>query len=162
MSILVKSTPAPTPKTKDVKTIATFYAVLLVIFAGTQLLSFEKFLSLMASFNFLFGDQFAYFVGAFVVAVELFALPFLMRLPLSSAFRWFSLICGWFAAISWLKISIWLVLTDSTASNVGFLGSSVELMPGWWAIFIGLALLILAAWSSWGMWPGKRKSKRKK
>lgn len=162
MSILLKPTPAPIPKTKDVKIIATFYALLLAVLAITQLISFESFLSLMASFNYSFGNLFAYFVGAFIVAVVLFALPFLLRLPLSPAFRWFSLVCGWLAALSWLKVSLWLVLTDSSAQNVGFLGAEVQLVPGWWAIFIGLAFVILAAWASWGMWPGRRSSKRKK
>lgn len=161
MSIIRKPTPAPTPKTKDVKRIATFYGLILAVFAITQLFTFEKFLDLMSTFNFPWGAGFAYFSGAFIVAVEIFALPFLFRLPLSPAFRWFSIVSGWLAALSWLKVAVWLVATDSLVENVGFLGSVVNLMPGWWAIFIALALVILAVWASWGMWP-RKSSKRKK
>lgn len=157
MSFLRKPTPAPTPKTNDVKRIAIFYAILLVILVVAQLFSFDKFLQLLATFEFPLGDQFAYFMGALIVSVEVFALPFLLRMPLSPAFRWFSMICGWLAAAAWLKISLWLVFTDSTVTNVGFLGTVIDLMPGWWAIFIASALGILTIWASWGMWPAQRK-----
>lgn len=157
MSLLRKPTPAPTPKTQDVKRIATFYAILLIVLIATQLFTFDHFLQLLSTFGFPWGNQFAYFSGAFIVIVEIFALPFLLRMSLSPAFRVFSMICGWLAAAAWLKISLWLVLTEAAVSNVGFLGTVVDLMPGWWAIFIGLALGILTIWASWGMWPGKRK-----
>ena len=157
MSFLQKPTPAPIPKTIDAKRIATFYAIILVILAVTQLFTFEHFLELIASFDLPFGDQFAYFLGAFIVTVEVFALPFLLRMPLSPAFRSFSMVCGWFAAGVWFDISLWLVLTDSPVTNVGFLGTVTDLMPGWWAIFIATALGILTVWASWGMWPARRK-----
>lgn len=157
MSFLRKPTPAPTPKTKDVKRIAIFYALLLVILAVAQLFTFEHFLQLLATFGFPGGDQFAYFLGAFIVTVEVFALPFLLRMPLSPAFRIFSMICGWLAAAVWLKIALWLALTETAVDTVGFLGTVTDLMPGWWAVFIGFALLILTTWASWGMWPGKSK-----
>lgn len=157
MSTLRKPTPAPIPKTNDVKRIATFYAILLVILAVAQLFTFDQFLQLLVSFEFPVGDQFAYLTGALIVLFEVFALPFLLRMPLSPAFRWFSMICGWLAATVWLKIALWLVLTDSTVANVGYLGTVIDLMPGWWAIFIASALGILTIWASWGMWPVKRK-----
>ena len=157
MSFLPKPTPAPLPKTTDVKRIAIFYAVLLTGLAVAQLFTFEHFLQLLTTFEFPFGDQFAYFVGAFIVAAEVFALPFLLRMPLSPAFRWFSMFCGWAVAAAWFKISLWLVIADSAVVNVGYLGTVVDLMPGWWAIFIATALGILTIWASWGMWPGNRK-----
>jgi hypothetical protein len=157
MSILRKPTPAPKPKTTDVKQVAIFYAVFLIILAVTQLFTFDRFLELIVSFGLPLGDRFAYFLGALIVTVEIFALPFLLRMPLSPAFRWFSIGCGWLVALIWLKISLWLVLSDSLVENVGYLGTLVNLMPGWWAVFISLALATLAVWSSWGMWPAKRK-----
>jgi hypothetical protein len=157
MSILRKPTPAPKPRTTDAKNIAIFYAVFLTIMVLAQLFTFDRFLELMISFELPLGDRFAYFLGAFIVTVEVFALPFLLRMPLSPAFRWFSIACGWLAALAWLKISLWLVVTDSLAENVGYLGTLVDLMPGWWAVFISIALVVLALWSSWGMWPLKRK-----
>ncbi|MBX9704985.1 MAG: hypothetical protein K5Q00_01925 [Gammaproteobacteria bacterium] len=157
MSFLPKPTPAVLPKTTDAKRIAIFYAVLLTGLAVAQLFSFEHFLQLLTTFGFPFGGQFANFLGAFIVAAEVFSLPFLLRMPLSTAFRWFSMLCGWVVAAAWFTISLWLVIADSPVANIGYLGTVIDLMPGWWAIFIAIALGILTIWASWGMWPGKGK-----
>jgi len=160
MSIFPKATPAPLPKTKNVTIIATFYAVILVVMAVAQLFTFDEFLKLISSFDFPAGVQYAHFIAALVVVAEVFALPFLLRMSLSPAFRWFSMMLGWGVAVLWAKITICLVISDTLINNVGFLGTVVNLMPGWWAIFISLAFGILAAWSSWGMWPGRTRAKK--
>jgi hypothetical protein len=160
MSIFPQTTPAPAPKTKNVEKIAIFYAVILVIMAVAQLFTFDEFLKLVTSFKFPGGIWYAHFIAEFLIVAEVFALPFLLRMPLSTTFRWFSMILGWFVALIWANITIWLVVQDSGVTNVGFLGTAVALIPGWWAIFISVALGILAAWASWGMWPHQRIAKR--
>lgn len=157
MSVFAKATEAPEPKSQDVKRIAIFYAIILIVLAVTQLFTFDKFLVLIQEFGFPGGAGFAYLVGSVLVVSEVFALPFLLRMPLSPLFRWFSMILSWVAAAAWIKISLWLVLTESPVETVGFLGTLVNVMPGWWAVLVSVALGILAAWASWGMWPGKRK-----
>jgi hypothetical protein len=160
MSIFVQTTLAPSAKNKNVKKIATFYAAILVVMAVAQLFSFDQFLKLVASFDFPGGARYAYFITSFLVVAEVFALPFLLRMPLSPAFRWLSMVLGWLAALIWTQLTIWLVVKDSFANNVGFLGTVVNLMPGWWAIFFSIGLGALAAWASWGMWPMKVKNKK--
>jgi hypothetical protein len=160
MSILVQPTPAPTPKTKDVQRIATLYAIILVIMVVAQLFTFEEFLKLVTNFNFPGGIRYAHFITAFLVVAEVFALPFLLRMALSPAFRFLSMLLGWLVALIWVKLTIWLVIQDSLVNNVGFLGTVVNLTPGWWAIFFSVSLAILAAWASWGMWPAKKSLKR--
>lgn len=157
MSIFVQPTPAPKPRSKDTPRIALFYAFLLLAMAVTQLFTFDEFLELLASFGLPVGGEMTYFMGAVIVVTEVFALPFLLRMPLSRAFRWVSMVCGWVAALAWVKITLWLAITEPPVDNVGFLGTLVGLMPGWWAIFVAVALAILAGWTSWGLWPGKRK-----
>jgi len=157
MSILRKPTAAPVPKTNDVRRIATFYASLLVIMAVAQLFTFDDFLALVSSFELIGGTSTAYFLGSLVIALEVFALPFLLRMPLSPAFRWVSMVAGWLVAAIWLKLTIWQLFVSSDIETVGFLGTAITLMPGWWAVFISLSFGILAAWSGWGMWPVKRK-----
>jgi hypothetical protein len=162
MSILRTPTPAPVTKTKDVKRIATFYAAILVIMAVAQLFTFESFLQLVVSFD-LPGDiRGAYFTAALIIIVEVFALPFLLRMPLSSAFRWVSMVCGWLVALLWLFVTVWLAVQDDAVSTVGFLGTVIDMMPGWWAIFISITFGILVGWASWGMWPRQTKEHRKK
>lgn len=161
MSIFVQATPAPTPKTKDVQRIALFYAIILVVMVVAQLFTFDDFLKLMTSFGFDGGIRLAHFTAAILVTAEVFALPFLLRMSLSPAFRFLSMLCGWLVALIWLKITILLVIQDGISNNVGFLGTAVNTMPGWWAIVMSIIFGILAAWASWGMWPYQQSSKKK-
>ncbi len=159
MSLLPIATVAPKPKTKDVTRIAIFYSIILVIFVLCQLFTYESFLLLIDSFGLPGGTPFAYFLTSLLVVAEVFALPFLLRLPLSRAFRWFSLACGWLVPIIWLFVTISVTVGNSTVDNIGFLGTVVSITAGWWAVFISSAFFILAAWASWGLWPGKTRKK---
>ena len=162
MSVFAQTTPSPIPKTKDVRRMATFYAAILVVMAVAQLFTFDDFLKLVTDFGFPGGQRAGYFLASFLVTVEVFAIPFLLRMPLSPAFRWLSLLCGWLVAVIWAKITIWLVIKDGIVGNVGFLGTAIQVVPGIWAVFISIVFAILAAWATWGMWPELKGSKRVK
>ena len=153
MSILPLPTPAPEPKNKGVQRIAIFYAAIIVIMVIAQLFTFDKFVLLVKEFNFPGGARSAAFLSALIVIAEVFALPFLLRMPLSQAFRWVSIMSGWLVAGLWLYVSVGLVLRDGGVNNVGFLGTVIAIAPGWWAIFTSLVFGVLAAGASWGMWP---------
>ena len=157
MSILAKPTIAPPPRTPDVPKIAFFFAGILLVMAVAQLFTFDTFLTLLLSFNLPVSDAMTYFLGALLVVTEVFALPFLLRMPLSRAFRWVSMVCGWLVALIWVTITVWIAITEPAVSSVGFLGTVADIMPGWWNVFISLSFVILAAWAAWGLWPGKRK-----
>ena len=158
MNILVHATKAPMPKTRDAKRIAIFYAGILLVMAVAQLFTFDTFLVFFADFGLPGGTQFAYFL----VTTEVFALPFLLRMSVSPAFRWVSMVCGWLAAGIWLGITVWLSSHDGMVNSVGFLGTVVDIIPGAWAVFMSIAFVLLAAWASWGMWPGKQESRKRK
>ncbi len=159
MSLLVKTTPAPKPRTKESAKVATFFAALLVLMAVTQLFTFEEFLLHIQSLELPIGQAATFALAPLIVISEVFAIPFLLRMSLSPAFRYVSMFFGWLAAGLWLYISVWLASINSQADTVGFLGTLANTPPGWWAVFISLALAILAAWSAWGLWPGKRTKK---
>ena len=160
MSIFGTPTPAPVPKTKDVTRISFFYAAIIVVMVVAQLFTFDSFLSLLLSFDLPGGDRTAITIGALLVAAEVFALPFLLKMTISPAFRWFSLLCAGLVADIWIFLSLWVVLTDSLAENIGFLGTVVGMMPGWWSILISLSFGILAVWAAWGMWPLSQRPKK--
>ena len=159
MSVLVKATSAPKPRTKESRQMAILFAALLVLFAVTQLFTFDEFLELVPAFNVPFGPLFTYTLAPLIVVAEVFALPFLLGMSVSPAFRWLSMFFGWFVAGVWTFISLWIVTTNQAVETIGFFGTIVNPAPGWWAVFIALALCILAAWTSWGLWPGKRAKK---
>ena len=159
MSFFVKSIPAQEPRSKESMKIAILYAAILVILAVAQLFSFEEFLVHFQSIGLLISNEQAYILAPIIVIAEVFALPFLLRMRLSPAFRILSMFLGWLAAGLWVFVTFWLASTQSQADTVGFLGTVVNLMPGWWAVFISLSFAVLAAWSSWGLWPRKRTAK---
>jgi len=157
MSIFVKTTIAREPKTEDSKKIAYMYAFILVVFALCQLFTFDDFLNLLDSFWLPGGMVTAYLLGSSIVISEVFALSFLLRMKTSPLMRIVSMVFGWLLPIIWLAISLWLGLTINSVSNIGILGTVVELAPGWWVIFFSISIGILSAWASWGLWPIERK-----
>ena len=161
MSAFVKVTPARKTRTKEAQQVIYLYAFILIVFALVQLFNFDDFLRLFETFSLPGGAPVAHLLGSIVVVSEVLALPFLLRMNLSPLMRIVSMAMSWLVPLLWLKLSLWLVLTVSTVKNIGFLGTTVGLMPGWWAVFFSLGLGILAAWASWGLWPltGKWKLK---
>lgn len=161
MSFFAKATPGTKPRTKDVRTISLFYAAILVIFAVAQLFTFDTFTKLISSYDLPGGETMGYFVASLLVVAEVFSLPFLLGMTVSPAFRWGSMVLSWLVPLIWLKLSFWGAVVNEAIGSVGFLGTVVSVMPGWWAVFVSIALGIMAAWASWGLWPGKRAPAKK-
>lgn len=154
MKKIVASWPAP-PRTKDAKTVSLFYAGVLIVFTAAQLFSLEKFIPLIETFG-LPGEHTGRIMAVLLVTCGVLALPFLLRMKLSVGMRWCSMLLGWIVPIIWLVLSVWVNSTAAAVESAGFLGASVTLEPGWWTVFVSIALAILAAWSAWGLWPGVR------
>lgn len=145
------------PRTDDSKLAAYLYAGLLTVFSLGQLFEFNEFMQLFGDFNFFGNEAFSRAFAPILIASEVFAIPFLLRMSLSKAFRVFSMALGWFVPFCWLTIAFWINLASNNATNFGLFGAKIELVPGWWAVPFCIALCILAAWSSWGLWPLKYK-----
>lgn len=159
MSFFATVTPAPSARSLDARRIALLYAGLLVIMVLGQLFTFEEFVALLGAYQLPGGDRAALVSGSAIVVLEVFALPFLLSLPLSRAFRWVSLACGWLVSLTWLLLSLWAVLTGPSIATIGLIGTVLPITVGWWAVCISLALGVIAAWTSWGMWPGHSAAK---
>lgn len=158
MNVFDKVTSAPKPKTCESQQIAYAYAVILTVFLLTQLFTFDKFIILLKDFSLPGGAPMAHFLGSVIVTSELLALPFLLGQKLSPLMRIISMILGWFVPFLWLSLSLWLIVTAKFIPNFGVFGTVIDLLPGWWTIFICIALGIMAAWASWGMWPIARRA----
>jgi hypothetical protein len=157
MSIFQKAIPAKKPRTTNSQKIAYAYAAVLVILILSQLFTFDDFIRLIESFWLPGGMSGAHLLGSSIIACELLALPFLLRIDLSRLMRIICMVLSWLVPLIWFGLSLWVNLTVNAISNIGFLGSLVQLAPGWWAVLVCVALGILSAWASWGLWPGKRK-----
>ncbi len=162
MNLFVSATSAKTPKTVESQKIAYAYAGILTILALAQLFTFNEFLTLLEAFLLPGGAPVAHLVGGLIVVSEVFALPFLLRLKVSPLMRAVSMVLGWLVPLVWLKLTLWLIFTSNPVSNIGILGTTIKLLPGWWVACISVSLGILAAWASWGLWPYKPRSNKKK
>jgi len=156
MSIFVTTTPAPKPRTINSLKVSILYAVILTAAAVTQLFNFEDLLVYIQSINLPFNEAGDYAFLPLMVVAEVFALPFLLRMDVSPAFRYVSMFLGLLAAALWIFLACWVVLSGQSDSTVNYSSSLISFLPGFYAIFITLAIGILAIWSAWGLWPGKR------
>jgi hypothetical protein len=155
MSGFPKPTNAPAPKTRDSAIVAKVYAAILVVMVLLQLFSFPDFVNLFYGFSLPGGHVFAVALAGIVATAEVFAIPFLLGMRLSPAFRAFSMFLGWLAPAIWLFILTSLIVANEAVANSAILGSKLIVPPSWGLLFLTLALGLLAAWASWGLWPLK-------
>jgi hypothetical protein len=161
MKFFVEAVPARAPRTKESKNVSYLYATILVVFVLAQLFTFDDFLRLVTSFYVPGGKAVSYFLASLIVSGEVLALPFLLGMSASPLMRVISMVLGWIVPAIWIFFAIWLNVTINAVTNIGFLGTVVNLTPGWWAVCFGIGMAILAAWASWGMWPFDPKRKGK-
>jgi hypothetical protein len=157
MSVFAKSTPALLPRTDASRKISLLYAGILIVMATAQLFTFEEFVEYVQLLGLPLGEGLTYALVPLLIISEVFALPFLLTMRISPAFRYFSMFLGWLAALLWILLTFFILGMNADVETVGFLGTVVDLTPGWWAAFISLSFGVLAAWSGWGLWPGKHK-----
>ena len=153
MTFLVRPTPAPEPKTTNVRVLSIALAAVFVILAVAQLYSYEDFPQVVAGFWLPGGQVTAHIVAALLVVGEVAAVPFLLSMRLSPAMRWVSMVSGWLVIVGWLLISLWVNASMDPVGNAGVLGATIPTPAGWWIVSIFAALGVLAGWASWGMWP---------
>lgn len=162
MSIFVQSTPALVPKTRRVSIVAVLYAAILTIMALGQLYTFEDFITLIGTYALPLPSAIAYAVAPLLIVCEVGAIPFLLRMRLSPAFRFLSMILGWTVAGVWFLLTLWVLVSNTPISTIGFLGTVGSLPPGVGAVLLSIGLGVLTAWASWGMWPIVSSKKRSK
>lgn len=149
------ATQPPPLKSERIRPISLLYAGILTVLVVGQLFSFEDFIPLIESFDLPGGQGMGTLAAGLIVVAEVFALPFLLRMRVSPLMRWMSVFCAGLVPLLWVLLSIWLNITMNAIDNVGFVAVKVETPVGWWAVVYSMALGALAAWSIWGMWPGK-------
>jgi hypothetical protein len=159
MSFFVSPTSAPPAKTPLAERVAVAVAGLFVVLAVGQLFEFENFPTTLYDMWLPGVSQgLAALVAALVVTFEILAIPFLLRMRLSPLMRVVSMVASWLVGLWWLVVLTWQNLNPSALTNNGLLGSVAELPVGWWSVTLMLAVGVLIAWASWGLWPFGRRS----
>ena len=158
MSFLAKAVPAGAAKTNNVAAIALGLAVIFIGLATAQLFSYEDFAKVIELTWIPGGIKSATIFVAFIVVFEVFALPFLLRMNVSSLMRWVSMISGWVTLGMWLSLTLWENLSTNPIGSAGILGATISTPVGWWTTLVFMAAAVLAGWVSWGMWPTSHKN----
>ena len=151
------ATPAPQPTSETYKKVAWAYAAVLVLMAVGQLFSFEKFIPLVHDYWLPGGNGTATLVASLIVTTEVFALPFLLSMPVSPLMRSVSLVCGLLAAALWVLLGLVAVVGDGAMVNSGMLGVKVAVPAGGAQLIAAIALAALATLSVRGLWPYGKK-----
>lgn len=155
MSIFASATKASPPSTRNIIPVSLLLAALLTLLATLQLFHFEDFPSRLAEVG--IPQSTTLLLAVFIVTGEVLALPFVLRLNLSPAFRIVSMVCGWLVGIKLLFVAI-LENINTPAKLDAVFGATFPLPIGTWSICAALALCVLIAWTSWGLFPLRSKN----
>jgi len=155
--VFAQVTKAQKPQSTAVKIGAWLYAGTLTVMVMAQLFEFEKLVPLFHDMAFPGGDGTGSLLICLIVFAEVFAIPFLLRMPLSILMRQCSVVLGILVPLAWLGVAFWVLHVYPTATmNGGILGTKVSVTPGLQIAF-ALVLLIAALWLSQGLQPRRKK-----
>lgn len=124
------------------------YAAILAVMALLQLFHFEEFLVIIQSYNIWNSPGDAALFATGIVVMEIFALPYLLRMRLSVAFRALSVIFSVVVPILWLYA---VVLLFGTATPTGLLGDKIVVYATGWSLTYAIILLAVAIKAAWAL-----------
>ena len=154
-----KATRPKVPNKLSVWTAALYLALFFVVAAVSQLFAFEDFGGIISSYGIPLDDAFNDVAAAVIVTLEVFAIPFLLMMRLSSLMRVVSMVSGWLVLIFWLAVGIWQSTVSFYIPNAGLFGSEINLPQGWWLVFYVTALVTISIYVSCSLWPVERRRK---
>lgn len=146
-----KATNAPQPRSGRVVWSALGLAVLVVAMLVAQLFTFEDFPGVFVA-QFGIDAGVAGVVAALVVVVELFCLPFLLRMPVSPLLRLLSALSVWLWTMGWTALLVLLLVANKTV-NTGVLGATIVVLPHPLVVLSWCVLAVFTAWVGWGLVP---------
>lgn len=152
----VVAKPATAPRSTLGRNVAWGYAGILVVMAVAQLFAFEAFIPLIDNYALAGGYGTATLVASIVVLTEIFAVPFLLRMHVSDAMRWFSLVCSVIAPLIWLKLALDSALRGESLINGGMLGEKVAVATGA-QLVVSAVLVVVALYVVRSLWPLAKK-----
>ena len=119
------------------------YAGVLAVLALAQLFSFEAFIDILPAALYMGFGASAALVAPLIVVVEVFSLPYLLRMAVSPALRWVSLVFGWLVPLFWLGVA---VIAGPEVANTGILGDVIALSATE-TLLLSLLMIVFAAYT---------------
>jgi hypothetical protein len=110
--------------------------------AVAQMVSFEEFVEAFRDYR--FGNEtLTVAIALGIIALEVFAVPFLLRLSLSRAARFVSAGFALLLPYAWTVLTVHVFLMNAVANNAGYFGGFAAFPVGTLAILLDLAWMIV-------------------
>lgn len=129
----ISATPPPKLQNKKLYILACIYALVIVVCMLGQLYRFDNILSFAGESN-ISNSQIGVVFWTVLQMIQLFALPFLLRIHISSLMRIVSMIAAMLVPIFWAILAGWQLSVGSQV--VGIFGTEVEMLNVWWVTAI--------------------------
>ncbi len=133
-----------------------YLAFFFMVVALAQLVAFEKYPDVIAGFGLHTSQPMNFVIADVIVLLEILALPYLLRMNVSTLLLIISRTSGVLVLVFWLLIGIWQSMTAEMFQNAGLFGAKVPTPSGWWLVYYMIALLVL-----YGYVAGLAKTERK-
>lgn len=152
----ITATWPPESKTKDSALAAQVYAGIVIVMVAAWLLGFNHFVVALDSYDLPVSNN-GLSAAIYLACAGILAVPFLLGMKLSPAMRIVSMLAGWATAVSWFGLSVWSTVFADRIDSVALIAPAFNLPPGWWMVILAAGICMLSAWSSWGLWPHRRR-----
>lgn len=141
-----KSQPAPKLRDKRGPWFGWVAAGIMIVFALVHLFRIDTFVPEMTR---IFGNRsLTMWIVSAIVCMEVFSLPFLMRMRLSVAAQYMSGLFAVTVPLAWLLIAIW---TFGTTISTAQLGEFVNLPGSWLLIIVNFVWLLYSYYTIWAL-----------
>ena len=139
----IKATDPPKSKKLYAGTVLWTLAGIMLLMVLLHLVRIDKLIPTVAQ---TMGDQGATWFVTGIVILEVFALPYLLRLKVSPGFRLISGLWVVIVPLAWTCYSIWAL---GNGHSTGQLSSYIATPGTWWLIALNLAWLAVSYWALW-------------
>jgi hypothetical protein len=110
--------------------------------AVAQMVSFEDFVEALRAYH-VAGERGTVALAIALLALEIFAVPFLFRLSLSRAARFVSAWCAVVLPYAWTALTVNVFLNNTAVDNAGYFGGFFTFHVGAWALVLDLTWMVV-------------------
>ena len=139
----------PKIKNKYEQLVAWFLGGIFLVLSLVQLVRFEKFITFIEGYISSDGAAMGQVIAAILVTLEVFALPFLLRMKLSPLMRIVSIVCGWLASLLLLSLALLLAYSTQVAVKIGMFVLIANFASSEWAVWFAAAVVTLTGMVSY-------------
>lgn len=140
-------------KTRQLASVGYGLGVVTVALAVAQMVSFEEFVEAFREYG-LTSYGWTVALALFVVGLEVFAMPFLLRVRLHKAVWALSALCALLLPLTWTLLTVLAMMLGRSVANAGYLGGFVPVPVGGFVLILDL-LWLMVMWLWFGRIGGR-------